>query len=200
VSWLRLDTTVLRNPKVRKLLNRLGATAVVCLLRVWVFCAESRTNGALADLDDQDVEHLVAEWEGDSGVFVAALIDLRLLERNSEGVLQVHDWTEHQPFLTTQSERSQRNSELAKRRWAKYHSHADSDANARADGNATGIAERTPAGNARTNDRPNERTNEKRALRARATIQPNSRNLGTPIPNARVASRGPRRSLSSSCA
>lgn len=116
----RFSTSLASHPKVKKLRNRLGADgcwAWVCLV-LWV--ASDRSDGDLAGLDDEDIE-LSADWRGEPGAFVAALVTLRMLDGDELG-RAVHDWAEHNPWAAGAGARSE------KSRWAglcKQHGRAE---------------------------------------------------------------------------
>lgn len=111
------------HPKTKKLIRRLGQGAAwnfVCLL---LWAAANRSDGDLADMSVEDIE-LAAEWTGDDGVFVAALSDVRFLDRDEEGQYRIHDWTEHNPWAAGSDMRR------AKARWnaaKRHHGAAEAD-------------------------------------------------------------------------
>lgn len=102
---LRLKVGLPRAPKLRRLTRQLGPGAAWSLVCLWAFAAEQRVDGVLTDMDDLDIE-LAAGWEGESGHFVQALVDLRWLD-GEPGNRRIHDWEEHQPWLSGASARSE---------------------------------------------------------------------------------------------
>ena len=114
---IRLKLDLFEHPKLQKLRRRLGAEGVLCLLRLWLWAAANRCDGRLRGLDADDVE-LAAQWQGQAGALVAALCELRLLERAGEAELfLIHDWSEHQPWASRSDERSARARKAARSRW-----------------------------------------------------------------------------------
>lgn len=114
---IRLKLDLFEHPKLQKLRRRLGAEGVLCLLRLWLWAAANRCDGRLRGLDADDVE-IAAQWQGQAGALVAALCELRLLERAGEAELfLIHDWSEHQPWASRSDERSARARKAARSRW-----------------------------------------------------------------------------------
>ena len=114
----RISVTFPAHPKALKLMRRLGDRAFYCLVRLWAFTASNKSKGVLERMDDEDVE-LAADWQGDPGTFVEALLDLSLLDRDEQGRLCIHDWQEHNAFAAHASERSEKAKKAAEARWQK---------------------------------------------------------------------------------
>jgi hypothetical protein len=93
----------------------LGPEAVVSLLQTILFAAESRPDGNLAGLDDEEIE-LAADWSGESGAFVAALAEVGFLD-GPQGGRAIHDWAEHNPWAATRSQRIDAARAAATKRW-----------------------------------------------------------------------------------
>jgi hypothetical protein len=68
-------------------------------------------------MDDDDVE-IAAGWTGERGALVAALVAVRLLDRDATaaGALSVHHWKEHNEYASHDAERSERQRLNAHRR------------------------------------------------------------------------------------
>ena len=112
---IRLLTTFPRHPKIRKLKMRLGAEAVLCLINLWLFARENRADGSLTGMDIEDLE-LAAEWRGEEGTLIAALVDLALLDRCEDG-FTIHNWERNNPWAAGAEERSAKARKAAKVRW-----------------------------------------------------------------------------------
>ena len=116
---IRLNTEAPDSWKVDRLCARLGDGAFRCLVRLWCRVATIRPDGDLVGLSVTDVEG-IARGGGTPGAFVAALVDVRLLDLLPPGGtdpvtgpvtdpvtafvetghrLGVHQWQEHQPFV-----------------------------------------------------------------------------------------------------
>src|SRR5438067_736332 len=95
----RLSTALPFHPKTRKLKRRLGSPACWSLVCLFLWVAANRWDGDLSGLSDEDLE-LAADWDGDPGVFAAALRDIGFLD-GVEGSSFVHDWAEHNPWAAT---------------------------------------------------------------------------------------------------
>lgn len=122
----RISTALPSHPKTRKLHKRLGAQGCWSLVCLFLWVASNRWNGNLSGLSVEDIE-LAAEWNGEPGAFVNALIDVRFLE-GSEGALLVHDWAQHNPWAAARGQRIEAAKYAAKKRWGKqraYDKHAE---------------------------------------------------------------------------
>lgn len=75
----------------------------------------NRWEGDLKGLSDEDIE-LAADWEGEPGVFTAALRDVGFLD-GDEGNSTVHDWAEHNPWATNRGRRIEAAKLAANKRW-----------------------------------------------------------------------------------
>lgn len=102
-SDIRISLDFFRHPKTKKLKKRLGADGVFALQALWVFTAQSRTNGILEGMDKEDVE-LAADWYGEEGVFADTLLAIGFLDY-SDGVYSIHDWQVHNSYAATEEER-----------------------------------------------------------------------------------------------
>lgn len=111
----RLSVGVIDHPKIVKLRRRLGADAVLALIRLWGFTARNRPRGDLMGMDADDIE-IAAGWDGEPGSFVAQLLDLVLLDDN-DGVLAIHDWPEWNAWAYHAPERQERARKAANQRW-----------------------------------------------------------------------------------
>lgn len=145
---IRLQVALLTNPKWIRLGRMLGEAAQLALIRLWLWTAEHRSDGALKGLDDGDVE-LFAGWSGEAGKLTSTLLELALLERTPGGAggatLRVRDWGVHNPFRASAYHRSETARANATKRWAKRRG-ADKPENqgSRAKRNATRIADPMP--------------------------------------------------------
>ena len=117
---LRLDTGWRRHPKAVRLRRRCGAEGLLGLLAIWEHAADHRFDGDLARLDDEAIE-IIAEWEGEPGTLVAALVSIGYLD-GPHGERIVHDWATHQPWISTKPQRSATAKVAASSRWHRQHS------------------------------------------------------------------------------
>ncbi len=116
---IRLDMGFLGNLKTRKLIRALGNDGVVCLFRLWCYVAEKHPKGVLNGIDKDDLEE-IAGWTGERGAFASYATRMRWVDESAEGVLSVHDWPEHQPYVFHSDKRSQAASVASAARWEKY--------------------------------------------------------------------------------
>lgn len=114
---IRVRTTFSRHPKTRKLRRRLGADGVLSLLELWIFTAESRSDGVLHGLDEEDIGE-VSGWRGEAQDFVKSLADIGFLDHDGDGYV-IHDWAENNPWAAGAERRSQQARDAAKARWSK---------------------------------------------------------------------------------
>jgi hypothetical protein len=94
---VRIHCGLKSHRKTKKLRLRLGAEACwswICLL---MHVAEYRPDGALAGMSLEDIA-IDADYDADPAVFVDTLLELGMLDRDSEGVLHVHGWSEWNSF------------------------------------------------------------------------------------------------------
>ncbi len=101
----RISTTLPAHPKTKKLIRRHGEGAAWRLICLFLWVAENRSDGSLAGMTVEDIE-LAADWQGEEGVFVAALVDVGFLD-GEDGSYSVHDWAEHNPWAAGSSDRSE---------------------------------------------------------------------------------------------
>jgi len=101
---IRLHMAFRMNPKIVELEALLGEGGVLAIITLWAWAAEHRPKGKLTGLSDGALEKF-AMWRGTSGLFIDTCLKQRLLERDAEGVIEIHDWKEHQPWAFFSKER-----------------------------------------------------------------------------------------------
>lgn len=111
-SDIRLDVGFCDHFKTRELADIAGEVAVVCLLRLWCWAGSNRPNGDLSGLSGRNIERM-AGWLGAEGKLIEALTACRFLDGQ-----KLHDWAEHQPWVTNSKARSEAAREAAKKRWS----------------------------------------------------------------------------------
>ena len=118
----RIAVSLPSHPKTKKLIKRLGQQAAWNLVCLILWAATNRSDGTLSGMSIEDIE-LAADWAGDDGAFVAALIDVRFLD-DEDGAFVLHDWHEHNPWAAGADARS------AKALWnaaKRHHGTAEAD-------------------------------------------------------------------------
>ena len=113
---LRLDLGFADHPKTQKLCLKLGADGLLCLLRLWAFCASKRQKGKLIGMSSSDVE-MAARWTGPPGAFADTLLDLGWLDVGDDNCLELHDWRHYQGFIYFHQERSEQAKKAAHAKW-----------------------------------------------------------------------------------
>jgi hypothetical protein len=89
----------LDHPKVLDFASRLGiprVQAIGHLELLWHWCASKTPRGNVGKWPDGVIAY-ACDWTGAPTDFIQALIDSRLLDRDSAHRLVVHDWQEHAP-------------------------------------------------------------------------------------------------------
>ena len=93
MAWIESHQELRGHPKVYDLMSKLSIDkpqALGHLHLFWWWCVDYAPTGRLQGFNDLQIAR-AAEWSGEPKMFVAALIESRLLDR-SGGVLTVHDW------------------------------------------------------------------------------------------------------------
>ncbi len=111
----RISTALPAHPKTRKLRKRLGPTSCWSLICLFLWVAANRWTGDLTGLSDEDIE-LAAEWDGEPGAFVRALVEVGFLDGEALK-FTVHDWHEHNPWAATRGMRIEAARKAAAVRW-----------------------------------------------------------------------------------
>lgn len=118
----RISVGLPAHPKTKKLIKRHGREAAWNLVCLFLWTASNRPDGSLQGLSSEDIE-LAADWCGEDGAFVQALLDVRFLD-GVEGDFVLHDWAEHNPWAAGSDMRS------AKAKWnaaKRHHGVAEAD-------------------------------------------------------------------------
>ena len=110
VADARVKVTLPDHPKTKKLIRKCGQAGAWNLIRLFLFAAANRPDGDLSGMDTEDLE-IAADWQGDAGAFVAALVEVRFLS-GADGEYVIHDWAEHNPWASGSNARAE------KSRWA----------------------------------------------------------------------------------
>lgn len=111
----RLSTTFPNHPKTVKLRRRLGAEGVLGFVCLLSHVAQHKSDGALVGMDAEDIA-IAAQWEGDPGEFVDALLNIKFMENDGE-LLRIHDWVENNPWAAGAKARSDKAKKAAQARW-----------------------------------------------------------------------------------
>jgi len=118
---IRLNTSAPSHPKVKKLkylLGELGDKGQRTWVWLLTFAGRERPGGVFDGMRDDDVE-LAGEWDGPPGKFIESALSVGLLDRRHDGTLELHDWSEHQPWASRADDRSLTASKNAHQRWCK---------------------------------------------------------------------------------
>jgi len=101
---VRIATDYPDHPKIRKLKKRLGEAGIMSHIFLLCYTGRVMPDGVLKDMDVLDIAQ-AAQWKGDPDEFVRVLVELGLLDQNSETYV-IHNWKEHNFFCTTVKARS----------------------------------------------------------------------------------------------
>jgi hypothetical protein len=102
-----------KTKRLKRLLGGEGCWALVCLF-LWV--GEERWTGDLSGLSDADIEE-EADWDGEPGALIAALLEVGFLTDSVEFERAVHGWQEHNPYAANKGARIERSKKAAGARW-----------------------------------------------------------------------------------
>lgn len=94
LPWFKFHSAAPTNIKVQALRRRIGPEADAYLYRLWAYCARDMPSGRFEGESADGLEMAVG-WPGEQGALVAALVAVRLLDRDA-GCLVVHDWEREQ--------------------------------------------------------------------------------------------------------
>jgi len=114
---VRIGTCYPDHPERKKLEKRLGVEGVVSHIDLLCYVARITPNGVLEDMDGEDIA-LAARWKGDAKEFVDTLVELRLLDKNSE-TYSIHDWLDWNQFAASAPIRSKIARANIRKRWDK---------------------------------------------------------------------------------
>ena len=118
----RVAVSLPSHPKAILLMRKLGPESFYNLIRLWAYAAMNKPDGKFpGNAEDVcDEIEIGAGWNGKPGIFFQALQDkkTRFLDEVEEG-FGLHDWEEHNEFVTHAKERSERAKIGATARWKK---------------------------------------------------------------------------------
>ena len=114
---IRLAVTFPNHHKTKRLKRALGSDGIVSLVFLWLWVAENRPHGELRGMDETDIA-VAAQWEGEPGIFISALCELKFLDRKRSLYL-VHDWQANNPWASDAQARSDKARKAAKAKWEK---------------------------------------------------------------------------------
>jgi hypothetical protein len=102
---IRLNTDFIQNRKIKMLRKKLGSDGVLSLITLWLSAARTKSSGKLSDYSIEEVE-VDSDWMGEGGVFIAALLDLKLLDALDDGSYAIHNWGTRQCWASRSEIRS----------------------------------------------------------------------------------------------
>lgn len=115
---IRLKLSFRNHPKTKKLALKLGPAAPLNFIYLLMFAAESKPDGRLTGMDNDDVA-IAAGYDGDSDEFVDVLLAIRYLELDDDDVLCIHDWEDNNPWAAGAENRKEHARKAAEARWQK---------------------------------------------------------------------------------
>lgn len=98
--WIELHDSARDHPKILKLARDLKIPKVNALGHIaslWTWALRMAPDGDLSSFDVDDIE-IGAEWNGDSGAFLAAAVERRLIDVQ-DGAHYLHDWEHYAQHL-----------------------------------------------------------------------------------------------------
>ncbi len=111
---MRLDVNFVDHPKVKRLIRRAGYEGFYGLIRLFSIAGRLYTDGVFKECEKEDIEDF-ADWHKE-GSLVDILVEVRFMKEN-DGVFEIHDWEEHQPWIAGSKRRSERAKKAARARW-----------------------------------------------------------------------------------
>ena len=120
---IRVCTDYPGHPKTIRLVRLAGVDAPWAFVRLWLWAALHCPDGDLSGLTDRDIERL-AGWRGKKGALVAGLTSCMVNEGSTgylagkHGARVIHDWAEHQPWISNKKARSAAAKRAADARWS----------------------------------------------------------------------------------
>ena len=130
---IRINVNFLDHPKTKRIQSKIGENGIICLIRLWCWCARFRPRGKLFDLTAEEIED-AAGWRGNSKALLACLLLCGFMDETQEG-FQLHDWEEHNGWIYGSERRSSIARKNITKRWA-GNTDANTDANTNANTNA----------------------------------------------------------------
>ena len=112
---IRLNTTILSDPKIRKLIRKKGHEGFFNLISLWIHTAQHNCDGKLSGMDNDDIMDASGTNDED---FVSLLLDLKLLLLKNK-TYEINKWAEHQQWAMGAKTRSETAKIAAKARWEK---------------------------------------------------------------------------------
>lgn len=115
---VRLAVSLRRHRKTKRLKRILGGDGCWALVCLFLWVGEERWTGDLIGLTDDDLEE-EADWDGDRGSFIAALIEVGFMD-GEPMARSIHDWAEHNPYASGKGQRIEKAKQAANARWNKH--------------------------------------------------------------------------------
>lgn len=103
LPWIRVDVTIVGNPKLAALEDLVGLTATTHLVHLWLAVAQHRPRGDLTGVSDRQIETW-SRWRRTVGRLANALRQTGWLD-GVEGASSVHDWIEYQGYRAEKAQR-----------------------------------------------------------------------------------------------
>ncbi|MBI9093116.1 MAG: hypothetical protein JEZ12_28225 [Desulfobacterium sp.] len=117
---IRVAVSLTSHPKAILLMRKLGPEAFYNLIRLWTYTAMNKPDGKFTgDAEDVcDEIEIGAGWSGTPGTFFQTLQGkkTRFLDK-IDGGFELHDWEEHNEYVTHAKKRSERAKIGASARW-----------------------------------------------------------------------------------
>ena len=101
----RVSITFTSNPNTRLLRRQYGTDAAWALIELWTWATVNRANGILTGLNEDQIE-AAADWNGECGQLVKALVAFKWLIRTPDGTYALNEWAETNPWAADADNRS----------------------------------------------------------------------------------------------
>lgn len=114
---IRIKIDLPNHIKYKRLKRFIQESPMEYLINFWGYVAKHVPTGQLIGWQSDEIED-ISGWDGDPGVFCAALITVGFLDKLDNG-FEPHDWSDHQTWVVKAPERSAAAKKAIKSRWEK---------------------------------------------------------------------------------
>lgn len=101
----RIRTSWPSSHKRRLVQRRIGKAGVLAVMDLWAYCASSKPDGDLSGMSNEAIA-VACDWDGDADELIAALTveNFELLD-GAPGSYKIHDWDDHNPYVSGEDDR-----------------------------------------------------------------------------------------------
>jgi len=122
MGWdFRVESTYRTHPKFILLKQMYRSEGVDAIFALWAFATEERPKGVLTNMTDKKIAAAcgIDPTVIDPSEFVNNLVEIGLLDRREDGVVEIHNWKKRQPNIWGRGEKDPAKVAAANARWGK---------------------------------------------------------------------------------